>query len=129
MQKTDIYRPYFKPAAPEGHFLKVSRMVVLVFAILLIAVALLCNLSQENVLILALKLPGYTLGAILGVLLVAVLTNRGSNFGNILAMLSSVLFVIALSYFELVSFGWFVVFGTLWTYTVACLFSPQKIRT
>lgn len=121
---TDIYRPYFAKDASDSHYLRASRVCVAVFAILLVGVALTCSLSRENVLILALKLPGYTLGAILGVLLTAVLTRRGNDSGNIIAMVSSVFFTVWLGWTEWVGFGWLIVFGTLWTFTLASSFSP-----
>lgn len=123
---TDIYRPYFNAGAEESFYLRVSRISVAVFAVLLVGVALLCSLSQENVLVLALRLPGYTLGGILGVLLTAVLTRRGSNKGNLTAMLTSVVFTVWLGWTGWVGFGWLIVFGTAWTLAISSSFKPAR---
>ncbi len=122
---TDIYRPYIRKAAPEKHYLGASRMCVPIFAVLLVAVAYLCK-GEKRVLWLAFKLTGYTYGAMLGVFLAGVLTRRGNNLGNIIAMISSIVALLAVRYW-LPSLNWqfYVIIGTLWTLGVAVLFKPS----
>jgi len=121
----DIYRPYVRKTAPEKHYLAVSRICVPIFALLLVGIAYLCR-GEESVLWLAFKLTGYTYGALLGVFLVGVLTRRGNNLGNIIAMSSSIGVLLTIRRL-LPSLNWqfYVIIGTLWTFGLAILFKPS----
>jgi len=123
---TDIYKPYVKKSAPERHYLAASRLCVPIFAVLLVGIAYMCK-GEESVLWLAFKLTGYTYGAMLGIFVAGVLTRRGNNFGNIIAMASSIGVLLGIRHFVFPSLNWqfFVIIGTLWTFGVAVLFKPS----
>jgi SSS family solute:Na+ symporter len=126
---TDIYKPYVRKTAPEKHYLAVSRMCVPVFAILLVGIAYLCR-SEERVLWLAFKLTGFTYGALLGVFLAGILTRRGNNVGNIVAMTTSIAVLLSIRFWIFPTLNWqfYVIIGTLWTFGVAILFRPSGGR-
>jgi len=85
---------------------------------------------------------GYTYGSLLGVFLCGILTKRrGSNFGNIVAMIVGFIVVTILSglpnklagifggklyeqpnWLPLMEFPWWICFGTIVTFSVAILF-------
>jgi solute:Na+ symporter, SSS family len=123
---TDIYKPYIRKNAPERHYLVASRFCVVLFAVILMAIAYLSR-GDESILWRAFRLTGYAYGSLLGVFLAGVLTRRGNNLGNIIAMTSSVLFLLAIRHIIYPSLNWqfFVVIGTLWTFGVAILFKPR----
>jgi len=122
----DIYKPYIRKNAPDRHYLSVSRICVPFFALVLIGIAYALK-NEDRVLWLAFELTGYPYGAMLGVFLAGVLTRRGNNVGNILAMTSSVALLLAIRYKIYPELNWqfFVVIGTLWTFGVAVLFKPR----
>ncbi|NQT84713.1 sodium/solute symporter [bacterium] len=123
---TDIYKPYIKKDAPERHYLTASRICVAIFAVLLVGIAYLCR-GEKRVLWLAFKLTGFTYGAMLGVFLTGVFTRRGNNVGNIIAMISSIVVLLAIRLVLFPSLNWqfYVIIGTLWTFGVAVLFKPS----
>ena len=125
---TDMYRPYIKKAATEKHYLAASRICVPIFAVVLVGIAYLCR-GEESVLWLAFKLTGYTYGALLGVFLAGVLTRRGTNLGNIVAMTSSIGLLLAIRHCLFPSLNWqfYVIIGTLWTFGVAVLFKRSLV--
>jgi SSS family transporter len=124
---TDIYKPYIKRNATDRHYLAASRICVPLFAGLLIGIAYLLK-DEDRVLWLAFELTGYPYGAMLGVFLAGVLTRRGNNLGNIIAMTSSVALLLAIRFWLWPELNWqfFVVIGTLWTFGVAVLFEPSQ---
>jgi SSS family solute:Na+ symporter len=81
----DLYKPLLARGRSERHYLWVSRLGVVGFGIVLAAVALACT-RAGNILWLAFQIISITGGSLLGVFLLGILTHRGSNRGNILAM-------------------------------------------
>jgi Na+/proline symporter len=137
---TDFYKPYLdrRPAAHqhtgeqrETHLLRVARVFSLLFGALLVGVALGFSTADE-LLWLALEWAGLLLGGMLGVFLLGVLTRqRGADFLNVVAMLSSVAILVALKVYQqqtdsvVIAWPWWVVIGTVWTFGVgACVRTP-----
>jgi len=131
---TDFYKPYLdrRPAADgthrlsgeqqETHLLRVARVFSLLFGVLLVGVALGFS-TADQLLWLALEWAGLLFGGMLGVFLLGVLTrNRGADLLNVLAMLSSVAFLVALKVYQqqtdtvIIAWPWWVVIGTVWTF-------------
>jgi len=113
---TDIYRPLTKNRAPEKHYLFVSRVSVIVFGVLLAFIAFACG-PVKNILWFAYQIFSLTGGAALGVFLLGLLTKRKANQGNIAAMLTSTMCVLALmllSHFGKINlaWSWLIVVGT-----------------
>ncbi len=82
---TDIYRPLLNRNASEKHYLLVSRTSVVMFGVVLAAIALACD-PIKNILWFAYQMFSVTGGAILGVFLLGLLTKRRVNRANIAAM-------------------------------------------
>jgi solute:Na+ symporter, SSS family len=75
------YQRYIRPAAPERHYLFVSRILIVFWAAVLGGLALLLHFySTAGLLDLGLRVPGYVYGALLGIALLA-LWRRGSPLG------------------------------------------------
>ncbi|MFH0811396.1 MAG: sodium/solute symporter [Pseudomonadota bacterium] len=142
----DLYRKYVHLQKGEPHAVKVSRCFVVIFAFMLVVIALFfCK--AESILWLGFRIFGYTYGALLGIFLLAVLTKqRGSDRANVLAMVSSVLVVIFLTAesigpftelrgivlrpFGISAFAWpwAIMIGMVWTFCAGVIFPtrPQK---
>lgn len=137
----DLWEPYFRRGqwgAKGG--VQLSRWLVVGFGILLALVAMGFG-PRPSILWFGLRIMGYTYGALLGVFLLAVLTKgRGSDTGNVVAMLSSVAMVLFLTAeldagllsavrtlllsplgISKVAWPWAVVFGTFWTFGLGAL--------
>ncbi|MBU6453526.1 MAG: sodium:solute symporter [Cyanobacteria bacterium REEB67] len=67
---------------------------------------------------------GYTYGSLLGVFLLGLLTKRGNDRGNIIAMIAGALLVVSLPQ---LGFLWRIMFGSLTTLAVGALFPAQKV--
>jgi len=120
----DLYKAYVKPDASDRHYLLVSRAFVVLFAIALVIIAYICR-DLGGVLKLAFKSVSYTYGALLGVFLLGLLTKRGRNVTNVIAMVSSVGVVVLLRNVTPVAWHWMIIIGTLWTFGFAAIFSGK----
>jgi Na+/proline symporter len=90
----DIYKP-LRPRATPRHYLRVSRLGVVAFGLVLALTAMACR-HAGNVLWLAFQIISVTGGSMLGVFLVGLLTRGGSSRGNIAAMVLNALAMAAL---------------------------------
>lgn len=117
--------------APEdpGKDLRLSRLMTAVMGGLLIAVAIGFG-SATSLLDLGLEVMTYAYGALLGVFVLGRLTTtRGSDRGNVGAMLAGVAAVLAVRFGVnrngvVVAWPWFTVIGFLTTLGIGSLFSP-----
>jgi len=124
----DIYQPHFKKHASERHYLLISRLFVVVFCLALIGVAIACR-DIKQILWIGFKISGFTYGSLLGVFLLATITKRGSDKGNVIAMISSVILTVMLFILQPyihIAWPWLVVIGTIWTFFIGLLFEREE---
>ncbi len=121
---TDIYRPLLAPRRTERHYLLVSRTSVVLFGVILGALAHAFS-AFDQILWLAFKIAGVTFGSLLGVFLLGLLTRRPIADGaNVVAMLATALVNLALlvlSEKRVLDFAWswLVILGTAGTIALA----------
>lgn len=135
----DWYQDIFRPKAGERELLRAVRWMTVFFAILLIAVGTYAAWYSVHdptfrIIPIALGIFGYTYGSLLGVFLLGMLTKtRGSDLGNVIAMVVGFLVVAVLSrlipipevcdqYIPAITFPWRVTIGTLATFGCGWLF-------
>ena len=127
---TDIYRPLIARERSEQHYLRVSRLAVLVFGIVLGVLAWAFAFVPGQMLWTVFKIAGVTSGSLLGVFLLGLLTRRPvDDDANVFAMVGMALINLALllaSEWGYVRFAWswLVVLGTLGTMLLAVVLSP-----
>jgi solute:Na+ symporter, SSS family len=125
---TDIYRPLIVPGRPEQHYLRVSRVAVLVFGVILGVLAWAFSFFDQ-ILWLAFKIAGVTFGSLLGVFLLGLVTRRPvADLANVAAMIAMALVnlvLLLLSERGVLPFAWswLVILGTAGTITLAVLLS------
>ena len=139
----DIYKRYLRPGRDEPHYLRASRCIAVLVAAGVVGVAMIAKRS-ESLLNLGLEIMTYAYGSLLGVFVLGrATTRRGSDRGNILAMVAGVYAVLCLKFntpLPLMAFGepaadaapalfaeplawpWFIVAGFLVTFAVGVLF-------
>src|SRR5437667_11981019 len=147
----DWYEPYINPASTSEQSLRAVRWATVWFAMLMIIVASITSylvIVHPNVRIIpiALGIFGYTYGSLLGVFLCGIFTKRrGSNRGNIIAMIIGFIVVAILSglpnaiasifgtklyaqpgWLPVMEFPWWICFGTIVTFSVALLFRTRR---
>lgn len=127
----DIVRPWLWKAASEVQALRLSRVMVVVFGVLLATVAYACR-DLEGLLWWSFKAGGITYGSLLGVFLLGVLfPKRGSDALNPLAMVASAVFgVIMLLAIEAghlkLAWTWLVILGTIMTLVIGLLAKSEQ---
>ena len=98
----DLYRPYIRNNASQAEIVRAARISTVIFSVLLIligsATAYAKIVLNARIIPIVLGIFGYTYGSLLGVFLVGLLTKRrGSEAGNLLAMICGFLVVAVLS--------------------------------
>ncbi len=146
----DWYVP-FHPDADERRVIRSARWATVVFAIALIIIGSLTAWARiknphARIIPIVLGIFGYTYGSLLGVFMVGMTTKkRGSEWGNVLAMVCGFIFVAYMSglhrdvwflatgakieapaWMPTIEFQWRVMFGTIMTYAVAMCFKTSE---
>lgn len=136
----DWYRDVFRPQATEKQQLFAVRSLTVAFAVLLIVVGSLSawysvRHPEVRILPIALGIFGYTYGSLLGVFLLGMLTRkRGSDTGNVLAMLAGFAAIILLEtgasygWAPPIAFPWRVTIGTVVTFLAGACFRQKSAR-
>ncbi|OHB65382.1 MAG: hypothetical protein A2Y76_10375 [Planctomycetes bacterium RBG_13_60_9] len=120
---SDIYRRLIRRRATEKHYLRVSRIAVVGFGLLLAGIAAACS-PVENILDFAFQVFALPGGPMLGVFLLGLLTRHKANLANIPAMLIStavctvLLILIQTGRLDL-GWSWLIVIGTAITMLIA----------
>lgn len=127
---TDLYRPLIRPRADERHYLRVSRLSVVVFGVALACVAMVFS-RLESLLWWAFKILSVTGGSLLGVFLLGLLTRRRGDGSNAWAMVYGAVFNGGLLlYMEATQPEWawtgLIVLGTVVTFSMGYLLGTNR---
>ncbi len=109
-----LYRPLLRPQASAAHYVRASRVIVVLWGMLLTAFALYCDTIAQrfgDLIQFALAMAAYTYGALLGTFLLAFLPTRRDDLGLMWGVPLSVLTVFALNWHQPAS---------QWLVTLAC---------
>ena len=118
----DLYKP-FKPAAEDKHFLRVSHWLTLVFGVVQITVALVVMNQNRSALDQALSIASLFNGPVLGVFLVGTLLPKVRENAALVGMAASILLILYIKFATPIAWTWYVLIGSLTTFTVAWLAS------
>jgi solute:Na+ symporter, SSS family len=147
----DWYEPYINPQSTGEQSLRAVRWATVWFSVLMIVVAsitayLVIVYPNVRIIPIVLGIYGYTYGSVLGIFLAGMLTkSRGSDRGNIIAMILGFIVVVILSglpnkiaglfggklyaqpnWLPVMEFPWWICFGTIVTFSVAILFRTRS---
>ena len=134
----DIYRPWLaKKGQTEAHFLKVSRVMVLVFALLLSIMGMISfywqQYTQLPLLNFALGVMAFAYASLLGVYGSAIFTNRGNETTVLWALIGGFLTVLLLQPYTLgsfidfkVDFSIMMILGTLVSFLIMMTGEAKK---
>ncbi len=119
----DLLKTRFNTITDPQSQLRFSRAVMFIFAILLGCIAWLMR-DGGTFLWLAFKVTSISYGALLGIFLLGLLSKRGRDTSNLIAMLSSSILCGILLYFIEhgslnLAWTWLILIGTTWTYVIA----------
>src|SRR6266498_623678 len=147
----DWYEAYINRTSTPEQSLSAVRCATVAFSVLMIVVAsitayLVIVYPNVRIIPIVLGIYGYTYGSVLGIFLAGMLTrSRGSDRGNIIAMIIGFIVVAILSglpnniagifgsklyeqpnWLPLMEFPWWICFGTIVTFFVAILFRTGR---
>ena len=100
-----LYKPFFKPEATDKHYVRASRVIVLVWGILLTGFAIYCDVIAQrysDLIQFALAMAAYTYGALLGAFLLAFLPTKRDDLGLMWGVPLSMLTVFGLNWHQTV---------------------------
>jgi SSS family transporter len=124
----DFYKPYIRPHATEEHYLKASKLMTVLWGIVLIGLAILAR-QWGSVLETALTITSFTAGSMVGIFLLAVLTERTNQAGGLggmvlgLLALSAVHFLPHYGYLPPLAWTWYVCIGSATTFVSGFMLS------
>lgn len=113
----DFYKVYLVPSAGEDHYLKVSRILTLAWAFVLVLVSFMAR-NWGEVLQAGLTITSFTMGSILGIFLLATFTEKTQEKAGFVAMLVGLAAMLLVSQLFAIAWTWYVLIGT--AVTVAC---------
>jgi SSS family transporter len=114
----DFYKPFVRPGADENHYLRVSRLLTLVWGIVLILIAFLAQRMHRSVLELALTIASVPYGSMLGIFLLGVLTRRATGLGTALGAFAGLAALLAVMGLTSIAWTWYAAIGTCVTFIV-----------
>jgi len=126
----DLYRPLLNDNLSEKQGVVISRVLVSCFGLILALIAYALK-DAEGFLWLTFQIASVTYGALLGVFLLGIVTKRGSDRGNWIAMSSAaaicvtLLTLIKLEYLQL-GWSWLILIGTGWTFGLGALWKEKS---
>jgi len=118
----DLYKVYLAPGAAEKHYLRVSRVLTLFWAVILILVSFLAR-NWGEVLQAGLTITSFTMGSVLGIFLLGTLTERTQEKAGFISMLIGLATMLAVSQLLPIAWTWYVLIGTGATFVSGLLLS------
>lgn len=116
----DFYKPMATAAGThheEAHFLKVARWITVVWGAVLMGIGILAK-QWGSVLEAGLGIASIVYGSLLGVFLLGLLTKRVQETAAMTGMTAGLLVMLYVKFGTKIAFTWYVLIGTLVTFTV-----------
>jgi len=114
----DFYKPFVRPNADERHYLAISRGMIVVWGVVLVAIALVAQHLHRSVLELALTVASVPYGSMLGIFLLGVLTKRANGRGALTGALVALAIMVFVVGCTSLAWTWYVALGTVVTFAV-----------
>ena len=113
----DLYRP-FTGRKDERHLMRVSRVMTVVWGVVLAAVAFGARLLKDNVVNNALAIAGLVSGILLGLFLLGILTRRVGQTAALAGVLAGIAAVLYAKFGTPLAFPWFALVGSSTVFAV-----------
>jgi SSS family solute:Na+ symporter len=127
----DFYQPFARPREDDRHYLRVSRMMTLVWGAVIITIALAAQYLQRSAMELALTVASIPYGSMLGIFLLGVLTRRATSRGALVGALVALATLAYVMNYTNIAWTWYAAIGTVVTFTVGffvSLVAPDETR-
>jgi solute:Na+ symporter, SSS family len=113
----DFYRTFVTGGVTTKDELRLSRWITVLWGLVLVFLAILSR-GVQSVLEAGLTIASITYGSMVGVFLLGVLTRRANERGSIVGMAAGLLSMLAVWYFSSIAFTWYVLIGSVITFSV-----------
>lgn len=126
----DLILPFRKINNDENNLLKLSKLLTVFWALLLIASAAFFMNSSQSVVELALSISSFTYGGMLGTFLLGFINKKANQRDALIAFAAGIIFMIVIILLKVVAWTWFIPIGVSISLTAGCiswLFSRGKI--
>ncbi len=117
----DFYRP-LAPQRGDAHFLRWARIATVLWGVVLVGIGILAR-NWGSVLESGLSVASITLGLLLGVFLLGVLTRRVRGNAAMVGVLAGLAAILYVRFFTTIAFTWWVLIGTTATFAFGYLAS------
>ncbi|HED07366.1 MAG TPA: sodium:solute symporter [Ignavibacteria bacterium] len=111
----DLYLPFTKKEISETKKLKISRLVTVVWAVLLIISAISFMESSKAVVEIALSIASFTYGGLLGTFLLGIFVKKAKQPSALFGFSLGILTMIAVISSQLVAWTWYTLIGVIAT--------------
>jgi solute:Na+ symporter, SSS family len=117
----DLYIPFFDKGGSEENRLKVSRILTIIWAALLVCAALFFMSTSEAVVELALSIASFTYGGLLGTFLLGILFKKARQEDALAGFVGGICIMITVISLNLVAWTWFTLVGVITTLLIGGL--------
>jgi SSS family transporter len=114
----DFYQHFLGKDLAPAKQLRFSRWTTVFWGLTLVVLAVLIHSGIQSVLEAGLTIASITYGSMLGVFLLGILTRTANEKGSMLGMAVGLLSMLAVWYFSTIAFTWYVLIGTVITFSV-----------
>jgi len=108
----DFYRRHWVPAAPEAHYLRVSRLATVAWGLFACVVAIYAA-NQGSLIEVVNRYGSFYYGSLLGVFILAILTKRATAAGAFWGLFAGVAVVLTVAWTLPIAFLWHNVIGAV----------------
>jgi len=125
----DLYLPFTDKKISEKKKLKISRLVTVIWAVLLIISAVFFMETSKAVVEVALSIASFTYGGLLGTFLLGIFVKKAEQPSALFGFVLGICTMIVVISFHVVAWTWFTLIGVLATIIFGKLFiliQPKK---
>lgn len=124
----DIYTPLFRKKLDEKKKLKISRLLTILWAVLLVLSAMIFKESSHAVVEIALSIASITYGGLLGTFLLGLLFKKIQQKEALIGFSAGILIMVLIVFFTNIGWTWYTLIGVITTVSTALIFSIFRTR-
>ncbi|MEJ2194440.1 MAG: sodium:solute symporter [Ignavibacteriaceae bacterium] len=113
----DIYIPFFGKNLDENRKLRISRMLTIIWAILLIFSAIIFRESSKAVVEIALSIASFTYGGLLGTFLLGLISMKTKQKEALIGFTTGIVVMIFVIFLTNIGWTWYTLIGVTATFT------------